>query len=346
MISSHIRAIVQLQKEQEKNTLDQVKRYALFPVIDEENYAFYQKQEISHWTSSELDFVADKKHYDSCSDNIRRIVDLILAFFLSGDGVISDNIVFRFLLECKTYEEKAMFISQLHIELVHAETYGLAAFTFKRSEEKMSELIESVQNTSCVQEKIKFMETWMLSDKPRYQRLIAAACAEGIFFCTLFAVVFWLRSKGLFPNLVFANELISVDESLHRDYDVFLALREPDFDPEIALQICLIALNIEELFCNVLLQVPEDDLNKEDLKVFARLVTDNLLCQFGLKPHFNVKNPFTWLDGISMQRKGNFYEVKIGNYKKKSLADVLDWRKRAGLKEKENIYADVNKIDF
>src|SRR5438132_13253361 len=102
-----------------------VKRYALLPVLDEEAFSFYQRQEMTHWSSMEMDFVADRKDYDHATPKVKRIVDIMLAFFLSGDGAISDNIIMRFLKECETFEEQAMFISQLHIELIHAETYGM-----------------------------------------------------------------------------------------------------------------------------------------------------------------------------------------------------------------------------
>lgn len=363
-VAYYINKIVDIQRAEESGP-EAVKRYALFPILDEKGYEFYQKQEITHWSESELDFVADRKHYDNASPRMKKVIDVILAFFLSGDGAISDNIIFRFLLECKTYEEKAMFISQLHIELIHAATYGLAAFTFKRDPKAMGELIESVLNTPCVKHKIEFMEKYMLADCPRYQRLVAFACAEGIFFCTLFAVIFWFRSKGMFPNFILANELIANDESLHRDWGSYLFGQEITeilskcdkesgeynrvFDEIKAsvLEIIQEAIAIEDEFVDYILDEDLEDLNAKDLKTYARLIADNLLSQLSYSSVYKVRNPFTWLDDISMEQKGNFYEVRIGAYKKKSLADVLNWRKRAGLiEETTNVYENPEDVDF
>jgi hypothetical protein len=48
-----------------------------------------------------------------------------------------------------------------------------------------------------------------------------------------------------------------------------------------------------------------------------------------------------------MEQKGNFYEVKIGAYKKKSLAEMLNWRGRAGLdRDTEKAYSAPEEIDF
>src|SRR3972149_20787 len=314
-VAHYVNKIVNLQREAE-NKSEAVKRYALFPILDEKAYEFYNKQEEIHWTELEAEFVADRKHYDSASPQIKKIIDTILAFFLSGDGAISDNIIFRFLLECKTYEEKAMFISQLHIELVHAATYGLAAFTFKREENAMAELIESAQNTPCVKHKMEFMEKWQLADVPRYQRLVAFACAEGIFFCTLFAIIFWFRSQGMFPNFIFFNELISRDESLHRDWGAYLFGQEIsdllapyekgseeynrlyDEIKDNVYKIISEALEIEDEFADHILDESLEDLNAIDLKTYARLISDNLLVELSYNSHYNVRNPFTWLDDI------------------------------------------------
>ena len=367
-IAHYVEKITKLQKEALAGP-ESVKRYALFPILDEPAYEFYQKQEITHWTATELDFTADRQWYDQATPNVKKVLDTILAFFLSGDGAISENIAFRFLLECKTYEEKAMFISQLHIELIHAETYGLAAFTFKRDPKAMAELIESVENIPCVDKKIQFMDKWTRADRPYYQRLIAFACAEGIFFSTLFAVIFWFRSKGWFTNFVEANELIAADESLHRDFGTHLFHKEiyQMFDApnskytkgtedyrqaqqhikDAVYEIILEAVDIEDGFAEYILSESLEDLDSTSLKTYARLITDNLLSQLSYSTYFNVKNPFTWLDDISMEQKTNFFERKSLSYAKASLSDVLNWKKRAGLIETTTqSYDNPEEIDF
>jgi ribonucleotide reductase beta subunit family protein with ferritin-like domain len=356
-LSYYINGIVDLQRKEALSS-ESGKRYALFPILDEVGYKFYETHENIHWTDKELDYVADVKWYDAASPQTKKVIDTILAFFLAGDGAISDNIIYRFLLECKSYEEKAMFISQLHRELMHAASYGMMTLAFKRTEYEIAKLVETVDKTDCVRRKIEFMEKWMLADRPRYERLVAFACAEGIFFSTLFAVIFWFRSKGQFENFVFANTLISKDESLHRDWAAYLFEQEisellktnPELKDEIrtsVLNIIQEALEIEDLFVDYMLDEPMEDLNASDLKKYAKLISDNLLVQLSYEPYYNAKNPFSWLDNISMEQKGNFYEVRIGDYKRKSLTDILNWKERAGLVDKtHNAYDNYDNIDF
>jgi len=332
----HINKISELLEKQEECD-EKIKRYSLFPILDEEAYEFYQRQEMAHWSATELDFTSDIPCYQNLNEKEKNLVDIILAFFLIGDGVICKNIVFRFLLECKTFEESAMFISQLHIELIHSETYNLAAFTFKKDSESLANLISSAENTPCVKRKIKFMEDHMHEDTPRHIRLVVYACSEGIFFCTSFAAIFWFRSKGLLNNFITSNELIAKDESLHRNYGVFLRNREikqlnnTEEIKEQTIKLVKEAVAIEEEFCEQILPESIDDFNAEDLKTYTKLIADGLLIDLGYEPIYNVKNPFTWMDGISFDQKSNFYEVRTAAYKKRSFADILNWKKRAGV---------------
>ena len=368
-IAYYVNKIYKVMALEEAKRGDTVKRYAVFPILDEGNYEFWCKQENTHWSFGELKYVLDRPDYVNCSPNERKVLNLILAFFLVGDGAISRNIAYRFLLECLTYEEEQMFISQLHIESVHAAAYGQAALTFLQDPQALYELIQSIENTPCVVNKINFMEKWMLSDRPRYQRLVAFACAEGIFFCTLFAVIFWFRAHNKFENFIHANELISEDESLHRDFGAFLFKREmakelepfevnsPEYQAkyqEIKDNVYLIisnALAIEKDFCNFMLQEPLLDLTADALCQYAELITDNLLCQLGFDTIYDVTNPFTWLNDCSMEQKSNFFEKGVGAYKVTSLNDLLNWRQLTGLTKEEetsyeNVYSNPGDIDF
>lgn len=78
-LTYYVNKIAKLQ-EVEESSSEAVKRYALFPILDEKGYEFYQKQEITHWSESELDFVADRKWYDPASPQVRKLFDTILAF--------------------------------------------------------------------------------------------------------------------------------------------------------------------------------------------------------------------------------------------------------------------------
>ncbi len=54
--------------------------------------------------------------------------------------------------------------------------------------------------------------------------------------------------------------------------------------------------------------------------------------------HFNVENPFEWMDMISLQGKTNFFEKRVGDYQK---AGVKQLSKEGGASNE-----NVRKLDF
>lgn len=363
-IEDKLLEIISLQKKKNELTGLGVKRYAVLPILDHESYEFYLRQLNILWTSAEINFVADIKDYDTAKENIRHCIDMILVFFLSGDGIIAENILYRFLTEASSTEEKMFFTIQTHIEVTHAECYGFTAMTFKKNADELAKLLEEKRKYKSIQMKLDFIEKWMEMKAPRYQRLVAAACTEGIFFCNLFNTIFWLRSTGKFKNFIFLNELISRDESIHRDYDSMLVVREinkilsqfkkgtKEYDEKYEeiynniMQVVLEAVNIEDMCSEDLYSVPLEELTVESSKIYTRVITDSLLYQFGLDPIYKLKNPYPWMDDITLEQKSNFYEVSVGSYKKGDLSKLLDWKSRTGITQTQTGYEDLCSADF
>jgi ribonucleoside-diphosphate reductase subunit M2 len=249
---------------------------------------------------------------------------MILSFFSPGDGLISENIILRFLLECDSYQQQAMFIVQLYIELVHAETYGLTIFTIIPEKDR-KEVFEACNHLSCVAAKAKFMEKYMYSDADRCIRLAAFAIAEGIFFSMLFSIIFWFRSQGKLATLISSNEQISKDEGLHRDFGCMLFKKYGGerFKDQV-LQMVQEALKIESDFVDEMLPEPIGDLNKEDIKTYGTIVADNLLVEMGFQKFWNRSHPenLKWMNDISLPQKNNFYEIMVASYNQFSSKDI------------------------
>ena len=344
-IQGHLREILALvEKKNIASNISKARRFSLFPIQDEVSYKFFKKQEGATWSANEMDFVRDKMDYENLPPKQKHLINLILGFFSPADGLVSENLLFRFLMECETYEEKAMFIAQLFIELVHAETYSLAIMTYIPDPVKQQEVFDMANNLPCVKTKTDWIERYMNSEEPRVVRLAAFAIAEGVFFSMLFSIIFWFRSKGVMQIFAFSNEQISKDEGLHRDYGAYLFRKlfsqisdskEREAVQEKVLQIMRDAVDIESSFIDNLVPDPIDDLNKEDLHQYCHVVADNLLATLELPTIWNDPVPasMSWMNDISLSQKNNFYEIAVGSYKNFSLTDALDWKKRAGVSE-------------
>lgn len=329
---------------------DLARRFTLFPILDNQMYRQMKSQEAVLWTSNELDFSADKHQYDKLSPPLKRLIDYVNCFFSATDGLIVNNIAHRFIVEAKTLEEQAFFITQMYIELVHSETYSLIINTLVTDPDKRTMLFDAANNLLCVRNKNLWMEQHMESAKSKAERLLGFCCAEGIFFISSFLFIFYFRSKGILPNIIFANEIISRDESIHRDTGIMLYLRERRLSDAEAHQIVKEAVDLECQFVEEVLPEDIEDLNKEDVKKYVRYLGDHLLtaCQHPKLWDIPVGNLPTWIRDISLQQKGNFYEVRTGNYIKGNLEQAIDWQNRIrGRKEEINLAcSDPSEINF
>lgn len=323
-------------------------RYALYPIWYPEYYKFYAQQEAFSWIAAELKFGDDIPSYNSCTPKIKRMIDYILAFFLIGDGAVIANIDERFLGEATCLEEDFFFKSQQRIETVHADTYGMAAFAFmNRDQAKMNELMRKAQDTKCIQAKMDFMIKYTKSDLPRSLRLVAFACAEGIFFCTSFAFVFWLRSRGICNNFVTANILISRDESLHRDFGCFLVKQEPEVELELVYKIIEEAVAVEDMFVDFILEEDIEDLRAKDLKQYARVLADQILYLMDMPIKYKVENPIPYVDIVALQDKANGFELQSGAYQKCPDSEMFNPELRAKVDNSFNeILKDPRSVEF
>ena len=49
---------------------------------------------------------------------------------------------------------------------------------------------------------------------------------------------------------------------------------------------------------------------------YIECVADRLLVALGVNKIYNSKNPFDWMEMISLQGKTNFFERRVGEYQK------------------------------
>ena len=73
---------------------------------------------------------------------------------------------------------------------------------------------------------------------------------------------------------------------------------------------------------NEILPKPLLGLNAESMILYVRLCADRLLQDLGFKPIWNVKNPFSFIDNISIDGYANFFENKDPNYQRTGVLDV------------------------
>lgn len=295
------------------NELD--KRYSIFPVVHQDLWDYYKKAEKQTWVAEEPDLSKDK--YDELKDNEKEYLKNILAFFTISDGLVIDNLATNFLNEVELLEAQYFYGHQTFIEQVHANGYSLLIESYIENEKEKSDLFNSMTTNDAVAKKAAWAEKWI--NHPSFaHRLVAFACVEGISFSSVFAGVFWYRSRNKMPGLASMNELILRDETLHYEFAVNLynnyLKSEYKLNEEEIRQIILECLDVEEVFVKESMPSGLQGLNVDTMVNYVRFVTDIVLKDFGLKPEHNVKNPLDYMSRIGLSAKNNFFEQRVGEY--------------------------------
>jgi ribonucleoside-diphosphate reductase subunit M2 len=203
------------------------------------------------------------------------------------------------------------------IENIHSEMYSLLIDTYIKDPIQKDRLFHAIHTIPIIKKKAEWALRWIESSSSFAERLIAFACVEGIFFSGSFCAIFWLKKRNLMPGLTFSNELISRDEGLHRDFAclLFSKINNPP-EPSVILDIVLSAVEIEKEFVCESLPVSLVGMNQGLMSNYISFVADHLLNSLGLPKHFNVENPFDWMELISLQGKTNFFEKRVAEYQK------------------------------
>lgn len=240
----------------------------------------------------------------------------VLAFFASSDGIVNENLAERFMRDIKSAEARCFYGFQIAIENIHSHTYSLLIDTYVKDPKRKDELFRATETMPCVEKKANWAMEWIDGNASLPERLVAFACVEGIFFSGSFCALFWLKKRGLMPGLTFSNELISRDEGLHTDFAChLLSLLEEKPDGERVDAIVKGAVEIEKHFVTDSLPVELIGMNARDMATYIEFVADRLLVSMNRPKIYGATNPFDFMEMISLERKTNFFEARVSEYK-------------------------------
>jgi ribonucleoside-diphosphate reductase subunit M2 len=316
--SDHKKAEIAGRFVPEPLLIENPNRFVLFPIQDNEIWQMYKKAEASFWTAEEIDLASDLKDWDNLTSNERHFVSHVLAFFAASDGIVNENLAANFATEVQSAEARCFYGFQIAVENIHSETYSLLIDTYIRDNQEKDHLLNAIDTVPCVQKKANWALQWCERDNASFaERCIAFAAVEGIFFSGSFCAIFWLKKRGLMPGLCFSNELIYRDEGLHCDFACLIYSKLKNQLPEERIvEIITNAVEIEKEFVSDALPVELIGMNSRLMCTYIEFCADRLLVALDCKRHYNAKNPFEWMEMISLQGKTNFFEKRVGEYGK------------------------------
>jgi ribonucleoside-diphosphate reductase beta chain len=295
-------------------------RFVLFPIKYHQVWEMYKKHMAVFWTAEELDLVPDLIDWETKLNNDERFfISNILAFFAASDGIVNENLAIRFMKDVQIPEARAFYGFQIAMENIHSETYSLLIDTYIKDPKEKDKLFHAASNMPCVAKKAQWAINWIGSKKSFAHRLIAFAAIEGIFFSGSFCSIYWLKKRGLMAGLCTSNEFISRDEGLHCQFAVLMHSmldKEEQISLEEITAIITEAVEIEKEFILEALPVSLIGMNKESMSQYIEFVADHWLQQLGAPKKYNTKNPFDWMELISLEGKTNFFEKRVSEYQR------------------------------
>ena len=310
----------------EKILKENPNRFVIFPIQYNDIWEYYKMHQAAFWTAEEVDLSGDIRDWENLSENEKYFVKNVLSFFAASDGIVNENLAENFYREVQYPEAKFFYGMQLAMENIHSLMYSLLIDTYISNEEEKNTCFTALDNLPAVQKKAKWALDW-IENASFQERLVAFAAVEGIFFSGSFCSIFWLKSRGIMQGLCNANSLIFKDENLHCDFAIHLLNNHVENKPseKRIKEILLSALEIEKEFITESLPVSLIGMNQNLMKQYLEFVVDGLLVKLGCKKHFNVEQPFKFMEQIAVETKGNFFESRTVEYQKAKLNESLSF---------------------
>ena len=292
-------------------------RFCLFPIKFPSVFDFYLKHQAAFWTVSEVDLKSDRADYEKLTIDERAFIAKVLAFFANADGIVNENLAERFMSDVKMPEARQFYGFQIGMETIHSHMYGVMIETLISDAAEREDLFRGITDIPSVALKAKWALNWLGDDGRFAERLIAFACVEGIFFSASFCAIYYMKKRGIMPGLTFSNELIARDEALHRDFACHLyQFLNDKLATERVHEIVDGAVRCELEFVKDALRVDIIGMNSALMSDYVMVVADHMLETLGYPKLYDKKNPFDFMDLISLSGKTNFFERRVGEYQK------------------------------
>ncbi len=299
-------------------------------------YEMYKNGIKNTWTVEEVDWSTDLVDLRSkLNPAERHLISRLVAFFATGDSIVGNNLVLNLYKHINAPEARLYLSRQLYEEALHVQFYLTLLDTYIPDHDERALAFTAVENIPSIEQKAKFCFKWIDSinqlesletkeDRRRFlMNLICfATCIEGLFFYAAFAYVYFLRSKGLLAGLASGTNWVFRDESMHMAFalEVINTTRkeEPDLFneqmEEMVTQMLEDALECEMGFAQDILQYGVAGLSEKDMRQYLEYCVDQRLESLHIKPRYNVKNPFGFMELQDMQELANFFERRVSAY--------------------------------
>lgn len=293
-------------------------------------YQMYLDAIKNTWSVGEVDFSTDIMDLRSkVTPAERHMIERLVAFFATGDAIVSDNLVINLYTNINSPEARMYLSRQLFEEAQHIQFYLTLLDTYITDDFSRAQAFSAVENIPSIKMKADFCERWMakdlngLLDKEEFLLTLIcfASCVEGLFFYGAFAYVYFMRSKGLLNGLAAGTNWVFRDESCHMNFAFTVVdtirVEEPVLFKNLETRIVVMiddAIKCEVAFATDVLQGGIAGLSLKDMIQYLRYVGDQRLQRLGFAKRYDVTNPFAFMEAQDVQELSNFFERRSTSY--------------------------------
>jgi ribonucleoside-diphosphate reductase beta chain len=307
-------------------------------------YEMYKNAIKNTWTVEEVDFSMDTSDlHNKMSPADRHLIQRLVAFFATGDTIVSNNLVLNLYQHINAPEARMYLSRQLYEEALHVQFYLTLLDTYIPDPAERNDAFAAIETIPSIKKKGEFCFKWIDSIqglqrlKTREHRrqfllnmICFAACIEGLFFYAAFAYVYYLRSRGLLHGLAAGTNWVFRDESGHMAFafDVVRTVRaeEPDlFDDAMRTQVEQMmeeAIACESQFAEDVLSGGVVGMTSRDMRQYLEYCADQRFAQLDMPKKYGAKNPFDFMDLQDVQEVTNFFERRVSAYQVGVQGDV------------------------
>ena len=308
----------------------------LRPMVYPAFFEMYRGAVKNTWTVEEVDFSTDVADLRSkMSPAERHLVQRLVAFFATGDSIVSNNLVLNLYKHINAPEARMYLSRQLYEESLHVQFYLTLLDTYVPDPEERFRAFAAVESIPSIKKKAEFCFRWIdsinqldtLATQAQRRKFLLnlvcfAACIEGLFFFAAFAYVYFLRSRGLLHGLAGGTNWVFRDESAHMAFafEVVETVRRevPElFDASFERDVRAMmqeAIDCESAFAEDLLAGGIAGLSVLEVRQYLEFIADQRLTTLGLTKQYGSKNPFPFMDLQDVQELANFFERRVSAY--------------------------------
>ncbi|CAM0997343.1 Ribonucleotide reductase beta subunit, ferritin-like domain [Rhodanobacter sp. Root179] len=299
-------------------------------------YEMYRNAIRNTWTVEEVDFSMDTRDLDTkMSPADRHLIQRLVAFFATGDTIVSNNLVLNLYQHINAPEARMYLSRQLYEEALHVQFYLTLLDTYIPDPAERNAAFAAIETIPSIRQKGAFCFKWIDSIQGlqrletrahRRQFLLNlicfAACIEGLFFYAAFAYVYYMRSRGLLHGLAAGTNWVFRDESCHMAFafEVVRTVREQEpelFDADMRAQVEEMmeeAIACETRFAEDVLSGGVAGMSVKDMRQYLEYCADQRFAQLDLPKKYGAKNPFDFMDLQDVQELANFFERRVSAY--------------------------------